>query len=214
MSSTRALTIKSADGLGLEAEVDLTENARAALVVCHAHPQMQGTMNSPLLLAVRDALVDLDWSVLRFNYRGVGNSEGEFGDGVAEVDDAIGAVQHIRDEQRDAPIAILGWSFGAAVALRAAGREPEIEACVAVAPSIVATPGISQGTPPPGELGLEIPILVVCGTNDEVTPPAHARKWSEDAGALYEEIGAANHFFWAKYDPLVGAVQRFLEDAI
>jgi alpha/beta superfamily hydrolase len=212
--TTTSTRIESSGGLHLEAEFDRMREPRAGLVVCHAHPGMQGTMNSPLLLAIRDALVQRDWSVLRFNFRGVGGSEGDFGDGLEEVDDAVAGVQFIRGEHPDAPVAILGWSFGASVAMRAAAREPEIEACVAIAPSVAPKEGISRGVPSPRELGLEVPLLIVCGANDDVTPPHAAREWAAEAGALYEEIGAANHFFWAKYDQLIAAVTGFLEEAV
>ena len=212
--STESLNLESSGGLILEAEFDRAGAPRAALVICHAHPGMQGTMKSPLLIAIRDALTERDWSVLRFNFRGVGGSGGEFGDGVEEVDDALAAIRFVRAAHPDAPIAILGWSFGAAVAMRAAAREAEVEACVAIAPSVVPKPGISRGLPPPQELGLDAPLLIVCGANDEVTPPEDARRWAAEAGALYHEIQAANHFFWAKYEPLITTVTRFLDEAI
>jgi len=171
-------------------------------------------MKSPLLLAIRDAMSKREWSVLRFNFRGVEGSEGEFGDGIDEVEDALAAVGFVREQRPDAPIAILGWSFGAAVAMRAAAREAEIEACVAIAPSVVPKPGITRGLPPADEWQLGAPLLIVCGANDDVTPPTDARKWAAEAGALYEEIPAANHFFWAKYDPLIETVTRFLDEAV
>lgn len=211
---TEPTSFESSEGLRLEAEFDRSPQSRAVLVVCHAHPGMQGTMKSPLLLAIRDALVERGWNVLRFNFRGVGGSEGEFGDGVDEVDDALAAVRFARSELPDTPIAILGWSFGAAVAMKAAAREPEVEACVAVAPSIVPKPEVSRGVPEPGDLGLEVPLLIVCGANDDVTPPEDARRWAEEAGATYQEIGAANHFFWAKYEPLIAVITDFLEGAV
>ena len=212
--TTTSTSIESSGGLRLEAEFDRMAEPRAGLVICHAHPGMQGTMKSPLLVAIRDALVERNWSVLRFNFRGVGGSEGEFGDGLDEVDNAIAKVRFVRGEHPDAPVAILGWSFGAAVAMRAAAREPEIEACVAIAPSVAPKPGISRGVPTPSDLGLDVPLLIVCGANDDVTPPEAAREWAAQAGAHYEEIAAANHFFWAKYDPLIGAVAGFLEEAL
>jgi alpha/beta superfamily hydrolase len=211
---TEEIAIASSRGLRLAAEFDRAKDPRAALVVCHAHPEMQGTMRSPLLLAIRDALVPRDWSVLRFNFRGVEGSDGEFGDGVDEVDDALAAVHVVRSEHPDAPIAILGWSFGAAIAMRAAAQEPEIEACVAIAPSVVPKPDISRGLPAPAELGLAAPTLIVCGANDDVTPPGDARGWAAQADVRYEEIPAANHFFWAKYEPLIATVTGFLDDAV
>jgi alpha/beta superfamily hydrolase len=211
---TEEISLESRNGIRLEAEFDRANDPRAALVICHAHPGMQGTMKSPLLLTVRDGLVRRDWSVLRFNFRGVEGSEGDFGDGIDEVDDALAAIRFVRTEHPDAPIAVLGWSFGAAVAIRAAVREPEVEACVAIAPSVVPKPGISRGLPTPGEVDLEVPLLIVCGANDDVTPPEDARLWAAEAGAQYEEIPAANHFFWAKYEPLISTVTVFLDEAV
>jgi alpha/beta superfamily hydrolase len=208
------VSFASSGGLRIQAEFDRAKDPRAALVVCHAHPGMQGTMKSPLLVAIRDALTERDWSVLRFNFRGVEGSDGEFGDGIHEIDDALAAIGFVRTEHPDAPIAMLGWSFGAAVALRAAAREPDVEACVAIAPSVVPKPGISRGLPAPNELGLAAPALIVCGANDDVTPPEDARTWAAEAGARYEEIPAANHFFWAKYEPLLAAVTDFLDEAV
>ncbi|HEX2050233.1 MAG TPA: alpha/beta hydrolase, partial [Actinomycetota bacterium] len=115
-----AATLRSDDGLALEAAID--EPGRppvAAVVVCHPHPRMGGTMDAPLLLALRDALVARSWAVLRFNFRGVGASEGEASDGIAEVADARGALAEARRRWPDAPLALAGWSFGAAVAVRA-----------------------------------------------------------------------------------------------
>jgi alpha/beta superfamily hydrolase len=213
-NGSRHVSLTSTDGVDLEADLDLVTEPRAALVICHAHPGMQGTMKSPLLLAVRDALTERHWSVLRFNYRGVGASTGEFGGGEGEVQDAIRALRFIRLQHADAPIAMLGWSFGAGVALRAAAHDPEVEACVAIAPSIVSKESPTDVIPPLRELGLEIPVLVVCGSNDDVTPPERARQWAEAGGARYVEIPAANHFFWAKYDPLVFTVTEFLDEAV
>ena len=211
---TAEISLESTNGIRLEAEFDRANDPRAALVICHAHPEMQGTMKSPLLLAIRDALVGQEWSVVRFNFRGVEGSEGEFGDGLEEVDDVLAAIRFVRTEHPDAPIAVLGWSFGAAVAIRAAAREPEVEACVAIAPSVVPKPDISHGLPAAREVGFEAPLLIVCGANDDVTPPEDARRWAAEAGAQYKEIPAANHFFWAKYEPLISTVTGFLDEAV
>jgi uncharacterized protein len=203
------MRIRSGDGLSLEAELDRSDDAAATLVVCHAHPKMQGTMKSPLLLAFRDEMVARGWSVLRFNFRGVGGSEGEFGDGAGEVADVLGAVAFIRDEIGDTPVALLGWSFGGAIALQAAPRDQIVVACVAIAPAIERV-GVASAT----ELGLDIPVLVVCGANDAVVSPASCRRWADDAGAPYVEIRAANHFFWAKYEAVTKVVGEWLEEVV
>lgn len=206
-----AVTVRSDDGLNLEAHFDHPHRTRAALLICHAHPAMQGTMNSPLLVAVRDAALERGIAVLRFNFRGVGASEGHFGTGVAEVADASGALAHVRATIPDVPVAVAGWSFGAAVAVRVAAARPDLACCVAIAPATERKPDVTEGLPPAAELGLNVPTLVVVGSNDRHTPPDRCRAWAEGAGARYVEINAANHFFWAKYEPLVGEVVGFVD---
>lgn len=205
------MRIESSDGLLLEAEFDQVADPRATLVVCHAHPQMQGTMRSPLLLAIRDDLLNRGFDVVRFNFRGVGSSEGEFGEGLDEVEDAQGALDFARKEHPDLPVAVLGWSFGGAVAIRAAAEDGDVAACVAIAPSVTPREGISAGLPAPEEVRIAAPLLILCGENDDVVKPEDCRAWAERSGAQYVEIKAANHFFWAKYEPVIAEVGSWLE---
>ena len=215
MSPTEPETfvIRSKDGLRLEASLVAPPEPKAVLVLCHPHPQMGGTMNAPLLLALEEGLVDLDWAVVRFNFRGVGGSEGDFGLGEEEVDDALGAIETVRERYPDAPTALAGWSFGAAVALRTLPQVPGAIACAAIAPAVTAKEGITSGAPPPDGLRDGPPILVVCGANDEQVAPEDCRRWAEAAGATYVEVKGANHFFWARYETLTKIVIEFLEDA-
>jgi len=168
-------------------------------------------MNAPLLLAVRDELVERGWAVLRFNFRGIGSSEGESSVGIDEVADAEGAVELAHARFPDLPVAIAGWSFGGAVALRAASRHPELKACVTIAPAVVPKPQVTAGAPTPDDFSYGGPVLVVCGANDDQVSPADCSRWAAEAGATYEEMPGANHFFWAKYEPLALTVADFLE---
>jgi len=206
-------TFSSRDGLSLEAELDAPAAAHAGLVICHPHPRMGGTMDAPLLLALRDALTARGWVVLRFNFRGVGASEGTSSTGEEETTDAGGAIDFLRRRSGDLPIAIAGWSFGAAVALQVAAAEPDMIACVAMAPPVNPKPGITSGLPP--ELRVEIPVLVVSGANDEVVSPSDCAAFVDRLpNARYVELAGANHFFWAKYDDLAGVVTNFLDDVL
>ena len=213
MTSERA-SVTSTDGLSLEAEIDGPDEPAACLVLCHPHPKMGGTMNAPLLLALRDALVDRAWAVLRFNFRGIGSSEGSPSTGTAEIADAEGALAYARRRFPDAPVAVAGWSFGGGVALWVAAKEPGLAACAVLAPAVVAKAGITDGPPPPDSFSFKGPTLVVCGANDDQIPPAECRRWAEEAGARYEEIRGANHFFWAQYEPVTTLVADFLDDAV
>jgi alpha/beta superfamily hydrolase len=204
------LTFRSRDGLNLEAEVDGSENAKASLVLCHPHPKMGGTMNAPLLEAVRDELVSRNWNVLRFNFRGIGGSEGTSGIGHDEIDDALGALDVMRE--RGLPVAIAGWSFGAAVAVRVAAQEPDLIGCVAIAPAVKERPGVTAGIPDEAKPG--VPVVVVVGANDENTPPAEAKEWCDEVGATFIELKGGNHFFWAKYDDLATIVADWLDERL
>ena len=201
----------SDDGLRLEAELESGEEPRASLVFCHPHPQMGGTMNAPLIVAVKDELVRRRWAVLRFNFRGIGESQGEPSTGSAEVADARGAVEFMRARRPDLDVAIAGWSFGAVVATRLAAVDERLAALVAIAPSVKARSGISDGLPPADDIDLRVPTLVLAAVNDELVDVNDARKWAEVAGTEFHALKGANHFFWAKYDKLGAVIVGFLE---
>lgn len=170
-------------------------------------------MNAPLLLALRDELVGRDWAVVRFNFRGIGNSQGDSSTGLDEVQDASGAVMFARTRWPSLHVAIAGWSFGAAVAVRAASQDHELAACVAIAPAIKPKPGVTAGLPAGEGPALEIPLLVVCAANDDLVDPEDARAWTEGVdGASFVVVAGANHFFWAKYDKLASTVANWLDE--
>lgn len=202
--------ISSADGLSLEAGLDRADGGKATIVICHPHPKMGGTMNAPLLLALRDEMVGRDWNVLRFNFRGIGSSEGISSTGGDEVRDALGVLGFART--MGLPVGVAGWSFGAAVAVRAAARADDLLGCVAIAPAVRPKEGITEGIPP--GVAPRIPVLVVIGANDDQVSPAHARAWAEENSAEFEEVPAANHFFWARYDRLAGLVAGWLDEKL
>jgi alpha/beta superfamily hydrolase len=208
--SERGLTLRSRDGLNLEAALAESEDAKASLVLCHPHPKMGGTMNAPLLTAVRDELVGRAWNVLRFNFRGIGASEGMSGIGHEEVNDALGALDLMRE--RDLPVAIAGWSFGAAVAVRVAAQETDLIGCAAIAPAVDEREGVTAGIPQDARPG--VPVLVIVGANDENTPPARAKEWCDAVDATFIELKGANHFFWAKYDDLALVVADWLDERL
>jgi alpha/beta superfamily hydrolase len=212
---TERLTCRSLDDLSLEAAVDGPDDPAAALVLCHPHPKMGGTMEAPLLLALVDELVAHGWAVLRFNFRGIGASEGEPSTGEAEVADARGAIELARERWAGIPVAIAGWSFGAAVAVRTALVEPALVACVAVAPAVKPREGITAGLPKAAGLHLAMPVLLVCGANDHLVDPDDCESWAADAGGPEVDVVAgANHFFWGKYEALAKRVTEFLGDAV
>ena len=204
------MTIRSRDGLELEAALDRTDGAAATLVMCHPHPRWGGTMNAPLLLALRDELLARNWNVLRFNFRGVGTSEGEMATGTEELQDVLGAIDEA--QRLGQPIALAGWSFGGSVALRITGQLDDLLGCAAIAPGMDANPEYTDGVP--DDVEPRCPVLIVMGTNDEQVSPERAREWAQRHDATFEEVKGANHFFWAKYEVLTALVCDWLDERI
>jgi uncharacterized protein len=210
------VSLQSDDGVALEGTLDSNgSQVSSSLLLCHPHPKMGGTMNAPLLLALRDELVARRWAVLRFNFRGIGRSQGESATGEAETSDARAGLRFLRQRFSGLPVAIGGWSFGAGVAVRVACRDDDLAACFAIAPSVTAKPDVTAGLPTPESCAISCPLLVITGANDDEVSPGACRTWAAEVrNARYVEVPGANHFFWAKYEPLASTVAEFLNDAV
>ena len=213
--STDEVTLQSSDGLTLEGILDAADQPRAASILCHPHPKMGGTMNAPMLEALTARMTGEGWTVLRFNFRGIGESEGDATTGIEEVQDAKGAIAYMRKRVPELPLAVAGWSFGAAVAIRAAAEDDSLVGCVAIAPAVKEKPGITSGLPPPEDMDLGVPLLIVAAANDDLVETEDCEAWV--AGIPHAEvvvIPGANHFFWAKYDRLGDEVVGWLNGSI
>jgi uncharacterized protein len=119
--------------LRLEGRLSLPEGASAAAVVCHPHPEYGGTMDNPVVVAATEAMREHGIATLRFNFRGVGASEGSYSGTFAEADDARAAVACLRERLPAARMALGGYSFGAVVALLAGHDQPDVERLFAIA---------------------------------------------------------------------------------
>ena len=135
---TRSLRLETSDGLSLEAELIVPENARAAVVLCHPHPQQGGTMTSLVTSELFRALPTEAVAVLRFNFRGVGTSEGEHDFGVGEALDIVAALDTITSECPELRVFVSGWSFGADTSLSV--LDSRITAWLACAPPLRVLP--------------------------------------------------------------------------
>jgi alpha/beta superfamily hydrolase len=213
--SSAHLRFRSRDDLLLEGAIQEPSEPCGAVVMCHPHPNMGGTMNAPLLRSLADCLTSRRWVVLRFNFRGVGASEGTRATGVEEVADVDGALAEMRRRSPRVPIAIAGWSFGGSVAVRAAEQDDSLAACVAIAPAIRARPGVTAGLPPAEDMDVGVPLLFVCGANDAVVSPEDCKQWIEAVPAgRYLEVAGANHFFWGQYERLSRLIGDWLSEQI
>jgi alpha/beta superfamily hydrolase len=123
----------------LEARISASPEADRAVVLCHPHPLYGGTMHSAVIVAIARLLADKGGervATLRFNYRGVGASEGRYGEGLGEVMDARAALRALAARAPRAKVTMCGYSFGTWVGLRAAAIEGNVERVALVAPAV------------------------------------------------------------------------------
>ena len=163
-----------------------------AAVVCHPHPMYGGSMYNNVVDAMLAALWQLGYATLRFNFRGVGGSEGEHDGGPGEVDDAIAAMAYLLAQPgvRKEGAVMAGYSFGAMVAVSAGYERAEIARIVAVAiPLAMADARIPDGA--------SKPVLLVSGDRDSYSPVAGLQALRAKIGdtARLEIVGGTDHFF-------------------
>ncbi len=186
------------------------KNAPIAIIL-HPHPQFGGTMNHQIVYQLYYAFVHRGFAAIRFNFRGVGRSQGSFDHGQGELSDAASALdwaQSVNPEARSCWIA--GFSFGAWIGMQLLMRRPEIEGFISVAPpanlydfSFLA-PCPSSGLIVHGDKDAVVPYKDVTGLVD---------KLKTQKGIVIEQkvIPGANHFFDGKIDLLMQSVSAYLD---
>jgi len=169
-------------------------------VLCHPHPQFGGTMNDLVLGALESALLASGISSLRFNFRGVGGSEGKYSDGVGEIDDVVAATTWVRERSVGERIILVGYSFGGAVALSA--QELLVPECmILVAPAV----GMFGQQHPP-----TAPALVILAENDQFVSADSTKSWFGDLNTRVEQISDTDHFFFGHHEQITKIVREFL----
>ncbi len=177
-------------------------NAPAA-VVCHPHPLYGGSMHNNVVDAILAAMWQAGYATLRFNFRGVGASEGEHDGGPGEVDDAAAAMTFLLAQPgvRKEGAVMAGYSFGAMVAVSAGYERAEIARIVAVAlPLAMADARIPEGA--------SKPVLLVSGDRDSYSPVAglQAVKSKIGGSARLEIVAGADHFFGGREAELLRVI--------
>ena len=178
-------------------------------IMLHPHPQFGGTMNNRVVYNLHYAFYNIGFTVLRFNFRGVGRSQGEYDQGIGELSDAASALDYLQSMNQNAKHCwVAGFSFGAWIGMQLLMRRPEITGFISVSPpanmydfSFLA-PCPSSG-------------LIINGTADRVAPPKDTRtlvgKLHEQKGITitHEEIEGAGHFFEDPHmEQMIGSVDR------
>jgi alpha/beta superfamily hydrolase len=176
----------------LEARIRAPSHAVRAIVLCHPHPLYGGSMHSPVPLAIAKCLADHDdgriaW--VRFNFRGVGASEGAYGEGRGEVDDARAVIARIRAAAPAARISVCGHSFGSSVGLHAAALESGVDRALLIAP------GTRFFDFDPAGRGAALEKTVFVGDLDEWCSVDEARALAGQLGANLRVFEGYDHHF-------------------
>ena len=190
-----------------------TPNAPVALAL-HPHPQYGGTMNNKVVYSLYQSFAEKGFSVLRFNFRGVGRSQGQFDNGQGELSDAASALDWLQTQNPNTPVCwIAGFSFGAWIAMQLMMRRPEIGGFISIAPP-ASIYDFSFLAPCPASG------MIVHGDKDELVPLAAVNKLAQKLSAQknikieYRVIEGADHFFVSRGDELTAVVDTYLTRAL
>lgn len=186
------------------------ENAPLALIL-HPHPKAGGTMQDPVVITLFEMFAAHGFSTMRFNFRGVGRSQGTFDSGVAELSDAAYVLDHLESlNESPGECWVAGSSFGAYICLQLLMRRPEIDGFIAVAPPAnhydlaFLAPCPASG-------------VIISGEKDMVAPPADIdralTKVRVQKGEIIERatVPGANHFFQGKLEELEKTASAYLK---
>ena len=192
----------------IECAIDRPEvAARGVAVVCHPHPQHGGTLDNKVVQTIARAFMQLGWASVRFNFRGIGKSEGTWDDGHGEVEDALAVVENARArvEFASLPLALAGFSFGGYVAATAAERLPD-----AAKPLRLVLVG-------PSTQKQQVPLVpadtvVVHGESDDVVPLAATLDWARPQSLPVIVLPGVGHFFHGQLALLKTVLVRELHE--
>jgi alpha/beta superfamily hydrolase len=172
-------------------------------VVCHPHPLHEGTMDNKVAHTLARTFARNGIPAVRFNFRGVGASEGRFADGDGETEDAIAVEDWARDRWPDANVYRAGFSFGAMIAFRVASRRNGS--------------GLVTVAPPVDRFRFEFerpdcPWLIVQGDQDEIVDSGSVRHWADRIVPPpdFQVVAGSGHFFHGRLWEISSAVESWL----
>ncbi|MFY9700597.1 MAG: alpha/beta fold hydrolase, partial [Terriglobales bacterium] len=193
-------------------------DATHAAIVCHPHPLYGGTLHNKVVFHAMKALNSFGFPVLRFNFRGTGLSEGEHAGGVGEVDDVRAALDWL-EREFTLPVIFAGFSFGAAVGLRAAYADPRVAALIALGLPAVPVPSDS-GEPRIYDFDFlrecAKPKLFVSGSRDQFAPAGKLEALVNtfaDPKKLVR-IEAGDHFFEGRLKEMRVAIEEWVSKIV
>jgi alpha/beta superfamily hydrolase len=200
------VSLPTRDGLQLEGRVYRGERkGRGSIILCHPHPLYGGDMDNNVVVALQGALAQKGFSTLRFNLRGVGGSEGGWGEGVSEVEDVQAAVTFVAGKDAG-PLYLAGYSFGAYAGVRGVAQDDRVKALVCISPpmAIYDFALLSEE---------QRPKLIVTGKRDLICPANLVEELflSLPQPKVLQIVAGADHFWWGIEDQVADYVIDFLQ---
>jgi alpha/beta superfamily hydrolase len=206
--SEQSLTITVDHQIKLEASL-IQGNSSKAAVICHPHPLYGGRMDNNVVLAVQAVFQKHGWSTARFNFRGVGESSGEYAEGIGEREDLKAVCRFLRDQpERLHTLCVVGYSFGAWVTLGAVQEGLDVDGLVLVSPPLDLMPFHDLRLPP-------VQSLITLGERDDFCRVASLQAWLKEQAGTFPEprittFPGVDHFYWGKEGLLQAEIEGFL----
>jgi len=170
-------------------------------VVCHPHPEYGGDMDNAVVLAAVRGCLAAGWGALRFNFGGVGESGGRYSGGAEEVGDVLAAASALRAALPPAaPLAVIGYSFGAWVGAQAVSQLADVRHLVAIAPPLRVFGWEFASR-------LETSVVVIAGDRDTFCPRDRLAALLASTGADHVPLGGADHFLAGREDEVAAAIR-------
>ena len=199
----------------LEARYQKGKDQRSPIcLVLHPHPRQGGTMNNKIVYNIFHAFKNIGFATLRFNFRGVGKSQGSYDNGVGELTDAAAALDWLQNENPTAQNTwIAGFSFGSWLALQLLMRRPEIAGFVAVSPPANLY-DFSFLAPCPASG------LIIQGTDDKIVEADQVSELADKLNkqknlkVVYKKLIGADHFFKNELDDIQDAITKYVRKSI
>lgn len=185
------------------------EAARPAVaVICHPHPLHGGSFHNKVVTILERSLRELGLTTVRFNFRGVGDSEGQFDDGFGETEDLLTVVEWVRRNRPDDELWLAGFSFGSYVALRAA-QNLKLKQLISVAPPVDKYEFAEMDRP-------DCNWMVIQGDEDDVVSADAVVEWANKQQPPPDLIvmNQAGHFFHRRLMDLRGLVKNGVRDQL
>ena len=196
----------------IEGRYKEADNPNAPVILfLHPHPEHGGTMNNKVIYTMFHTFANKGYSCLRFNFRGVGKSQGKFSGGEGELADAACALDWLQIQNEGSrEVWIAGFSFGAWIAMQLLMRRPEITNFVAIAPPVNMFDFSFLAPCPTGG-------LLIQGEEDEIVPVAETDKLFEKISAQrgikieYSRVKGVDHFFKGQEDLLAKYIDDYID---